>query len=100
MSYLHGNHFSASSLDISGSTVDVIETVKTLTGKDSIIVKKLFISNGSVVNKVMLNGNTYWSDLLLTSGSYSLNFEAGDVLISKLYMQNSTGSKLVLDLIY
>lgn len=100
MSFLHGKHFSASGINITGSTVDIISTVETLTGASNIVAKKMFISNGSVINKVKINGDSYWSDMLLSSGSYSLNFEAGDVLISHLYLQNASGSKLTLDIIF
>jgi hypothetical protein len=98
--FLHGNHFSASGINISGSTVDVIATVEGLTGASNIVAKKLFISNGSVINKVMLNSNSYWCDMINTSGSYSLSFGAGDVLISNLYLYNASGSKLTVDMIY
>lgn len=100
MPFLQGNHFSASGLNITGSLVDVIATVEALTGASTIVAKKLYISNGSVVNKVMLNSNTYWCDMLPTNGSYVLNYDAGDVYISHLYLQNASGSKLTIDMIY
>jgi len=99
MSY--GNHFSASGINISGSTVDVISTIETLTGKTNVAVKKIYLTTGSSPNKVMINGNSYWSDILYSStGSYVFATDMGDILISHLYLQNATGSKLSLDVIY
>jgi hypothetical protein len=100
MPFLQGNHFSASGLNITGSLVDVIATIETLTGVSNVVAKKMYISNGSVVNKVMLNDNPYWCDMLLSGGSYVLNYDAGDVYVSHLYLQNASGSKLDVNIIY
>ena len=99
MNRIQGNHYSASSLYSSGSDVDLIEAIETKIGVSHLVVKKMTISASSA-NKIKFNNEDYWSDLLASGSMFNLSLGAGDVMISNMYLQNTTGCNVNIDIIY
>jgi hypothetical protein len=99
MSYIAGKYYS--NIITTGSAVvgqDLFDTIKTDLGLTKIIAKKLSLaSSGSI--SIAINGDSFYSPLSDSSGSYALNLGADDVLASSLKVKES-GRTVFISIIY
>jgi hypothetical protein len=96
MGYDACDYYSGSALATSGSTQDLIASLETRLGVPHLVLKQLTITSGSNPIKYKINDDNYWNDSIMTNGSYVMNLNKGDVLISTLYASASLNALSVI----
>lgn len=96
---LQGKYFSVKLATVDAED-DLIAIAKTLTGIDSIVVKKLtLISDGLI--KIDVNNLGVYSDLYLDSDDkYKLSLDANDCVVTSLVVEDASVVPLFLAIIF
>jgi hypothetical protein len=97
--WIQGSHYSGSFPGTTGSTIDVVAQLETFLGVPHLVIKKMTISASSL-SKFRFNDEPYWSTLLSSGSMFALALNAGDVMISNMYFNGTTGSNVNIDIIY
>lgn len=93
-----GKYFSGS-IVTSSTDEDLIKTLKTLTGENSLTIQKMTLITTSNIHLKVGASNVYSTLYLNADGNYALSLDSNDVLVSTLIIKES-GTSLFIASVY